>query len=1286
MWSLLNKLAKRLLVVVGVVVIVLAVAVGAFRLFIAQLPSYQTELTAWVAAELGLFVRFDQLDARWGLRGPELTLRNVRIADSDGTDALVTAARAGVGLDPWALFLERRPRVDRLSVDGLGLTIERGTDGRYRLAGARRGDSGAAGDLDALLPRAVEVTVRDSRIQYVDTVRGRSWRFDDVTMTLTRTGEALSTDARAVPPPELATFVELAVDATLATQGSPSTVWRVFSDFEDVDLAALARLLPTEDVYAITGAGDVTLWFDWAGGRVVRANASVALSDVTLPNPAAPAASAFQQVELTAEWLEDARGGWQLAVSDVDMSRNGRRWSSGGNTELAVARADGLIRSIDFSSDFVRLDDLMPIVFAFAEAPLAQQWLELDPRGELRDIDFSVAHEAGGEWEYALAVKFDGLGLAATAGRPGIDGLTGAITTGTRSGTVELQSADATFDWPELFASPLPIERLSGSLVWRQGRDVVRMVSNDLTLGVLGSDVQSSLELTLPLDGSAPHLDIESSAARVDLVAAKQFLPIYKMPRAAVAWLERAVQRGEARNVELNFFGPVDAFPFDHGEGQFRVTADVEDVTLEFIDGWPRAEELRGSIEFVNASFNAAGGGRILGNRSDSVGVEIADLRDAVLRYGSHTEGPLTDVIAFLRSAPLIAGQLGPGYERLRVHSGTGAVDVKLDLPLRNRSAFELDARLGIIDGELSIEGFGPHASEINGVLDIDGRSVSGRDLQAIFLGGPVDAAVVVPEDKDYRAVLEAAGETTADGVLSAFNLPFADRFAGQTQWQGRLLLPARGAAAGAPLRIDVQSNLTGVSLKFPAPFEKTPSDAVNLQLAFTFPSGGLEVDGNLGASRRIALRYARDGERFAFRRGVMQFGGNLPELPDEDGLVVRGSLAALDLGEWLAFGGTPGTERTRPFLLGAQLELSELSAFGQQLGMSRLDVRRDAEAWNVDIASEAIAGNVVIPRSLRTRPQIVASMRRVYLEAREGGDGVGLDPRRLPGLSLHADELGVGARRLGRADADVVADPLGLRLVSFTSATESFAIEGSGSWLVGPNGAATTRVAVGVTSDDVGTALDELGLGAFMDGEAADVTASVYWAGPPSGKWLDHVDGDVAVRIETGSLLEIDPGAGRVVGLLSIAALPRRLALDFRDVFNRGFVFDEISGDFTLVDGNAYTDNLKMSGPGAEIGVIGRTGLRDRDYQQQAVVTADPSSMLPTVGALVAGPSVGAAWLIFRRIFKEPLKGIGRASYCVTGTWDEPAVERLSGDQADEAERCAALPPNGFAALEGEN
>src|SRR5690606_7597216 len=196
-----------------------------------------------------------------------------------------------------------------------------------------------------------------------------------------------------------------------------------------------------------------------------------------------------------------------------------------------------------------------------------------------------------------------------------------------------------------------------------------------------------------------------------------------------------------------------------------------------------------------------------------------------------------------------------------------------------------------------------------------------------------------------------------------------------------------------------------------------------------------------------------------------------------------------------------------------------------------------------------------------------------------------------------------------------------------------------------------------------------------IASGEMADITGNVSWPGAPTDDWMQHLGGELSLRLEKGSLLDIDPGAGRVVGLMSITALPRRLALDFRDVFNRGLVFDELGGDFTIIDGNAYTDNLKVAGPAVEIGVAGRIGLRARDYRQQAVVTAEPGNMLPTVGGLLGGPGVGAALLIFTRIFKEPLKGIGRASYCVTGSWDEPVVERLTAEEIEQGRLCADLP-----------
>ena len=115
------------------------------------------------------------------------------------------------------------------------------------------------------------------------------------------------------------------------------------------------------------------------------------------------------------------------------------------------------------------------------------------------------------------------------------------------------------------------------------------------------------------------------------------------------------------------------------------------------------------------------------------------------------------------------------------------------------------------------------------------------------------------------------------------------------------------------------------------------------------------------------------------------------------------------------------------------------------------------------------------------------------------------------------------------------------------------------------------------------------------------------------------------------------------------------------------------MQGDFELRDGNAFTSNLLLRGPAAEIGIAGRTGLATRDYDQTAVVTGNLGASLPVAGALAGGPAVGAALLLFSQVFKEPLKGITRGYYRITGPWDNPTVERVDAAAIKVSEQQAA-------------
>jgi uncharacterized protein (TIGR02099 family) len=1298
-----GKVVRAGAITLFVSVVLVALAIGGFQLLERRLPSYQDEIESWVTAQLNIELKYTRLDAAWSWRGPELALSSVSVATPGDSTPFLTARGASVGFATSdllkALVARRTPNVDRLTFDGTELTLVRGADGGFRLQGA----PGAAGRSQSRIevPPDIDVLVRNSRVLYLDAARAIAWDFQNVAGSLRRDADLLTLDASARPPRELAERIGVTAQAFVADDDAPGAAFtgdgRLTAEVEDIDLESAARLFPESALAPRGGRGDMSVWLDWENGALTAGTAELALADLVLQSPLDNADSRYEEIALAGDW-QRTEDSWHFALRDVAVTRGSRAWPEPATVDIELKRGVEGLEQFALRSSFLRLEDLSPFLGPLPPSRLHESWFALAPRGDLRGVDIELARAPDRSIEYTVEAEFAALGIEPFAGVPGVTDLTGHVRADPRSGRLELASASVELDWPQLFRGVLDVDELRGIVVWRAGQDAVRLVSDDLLVATPAAELRSNLELTFPMDGSSPQLDLRTAVSAFDIAATPRYLPAHKMPPTVVNWLDDALRGGRATHAAVTFVGPVRAFPFDGGEGEFRATVQVEDAELRFVTDWPSAEDLDGTVEFVNARFTGSGSGRVLGNRTANVRVGIGDLRTGELTLQATTIGGLDQVLAFLNRAPLIARHLGEDFTRLEAPAGTGEVALDLLLPLRDRQRYGLTAALNVLDGELGYRGFGPHITELAGSLAYADGMLRGSGLTAIFLDGPVTADVAPAAMPGYRARIDVEGEVTIDAVVDAFNLPYAELLAGQTDWQGSLLLPAAAGAERSPTQIKVSSNLSGVALRFPEPFAKAPGEPTNLELDIAFPASGLEMQGHLGATRRFLIDFdaTPGGPRpFEFQRAALQFGGELAEFRAERGVTLDGSLPRLRVDDWLALrsstGEAPRAAAWSGTLAGAQLDVAEFSLFGQQLGSTRLAARRRTDDWQFEIDSDAIAGTLLVPTELSGDRQVVAVMQRLYLSA-GGVESAsspttsttalsGLDPRQLPGLQLHADEFGVGQRQIGRLDAEILSDPLGLRLVSFESATDSFTAQGSGGWFMGGDGN-MTRFAVSIHSTNVAQMLDQLGFAPFVEAETAEVTASVFWPGPPSGAWLDHIGGDLALRAQTGSLVDVEPGgAGRAATLLSISALPRRLALDFRDVFNRGLVFDEITADFVIVDGNAYTDNLKLTGPVAEVGIIGRTGLRDRDYRQQAVVTAEPGKVLPTVGALLGGPQVAAALLIFTRIFKKPLGGIGRASYCVTGSWNAPTVERLTAEQLEQGSLCAELPPNVVAA-----
>ena len=265
----------------------------------------------------------------------------------------------------------------------------------------------------------------------------------------------------------------------------------------------------------------------------------------------------------------------------------------------------------------------------------------------------------------------------------------------------------------------------------------------------------------------------------------------------------------------------------------------------------------------------------------------------------------------------------------------------------------------------------------------------------------------------------------------------------------------------------------------------------------------------------------------------------------------------------------------------------------------------------------------------------------------------------------MRIDELNWGDRHLGNVQAAVSKVSDGVNLDQLTMTSPSFTVKAQGEWR--GKDAGLGRVTGVLLSTDVRTTLTQLGYADVMAAKSGRMDFDINWLGAPSADALRDAVGHLQIALDKGQIFGIKPGAGRVLGLASLAELPRRLSLDFSDLTDKGMAFDTVRGDFDLRGGDAYTDNVLLKGPAAEIGLIGRVGLKNKDYDQTAVVTGSVANSLAPP-AFAGGPVVGAAVLLFTQVFKQPLKGLARGYYRITGSWDNPTVERIKGSEAAAA------------------
>ena len=197
---------------------------------------------------------------------------------------------------------------------------------------------------------------------------------------------------------------------------------------------------------------------------------------------------------------------------------------------------------------------------------------------------------------------------------------------------------------------------------------------------------------------------------------------------------------------------------------------------------------------------------------------------------------------------------------------------------------------------------------------------------------------------------------------------------------------------------------------------------------------------------------------------------------------------------------------------------------------------------------------------------------------------------------------------------------------------------------------------------------------GVLREGSGS-LSGQLAWLGAPTRFHTPSLSGALNVDMQKGQFLKADPGLSKLLGVLSLQSLPRRLTLDFSDVFFQGFSFDGVRGSATIRDGVLTTNNLTMQGLGALVLMEGSADMKAETQDLNVVVVPKVDNGTLALLAAAANPVVGVVTYFANEFLDGLINRVTVNGFHVTGSWADPDVADVKVDDAMKQKIPASTP-----------
>jgi uncharacterized protein (TIGR02099 family) len=1183
---------------------------------ITDVETYRLDIEKVASTFLEQPVRIEALDARLSGLTPTLVFRNVRLLDKSGKHELVRFDEARLGIAVWASLRAEKVVPSEFVIENIRLSITRLKDGNVHIQGidiqklgasaASQADAANGGLADWLFHRA-RLALRHSTVLWHDLYRGGAKRkFDDVNIILANDGNRHRLRGAFELPEALGKRLELALDIEGDMTRPASWSGQFYARGDSIDLHEWQKELPVErKVKFKRGTLDLKLWGELDNGRLRRLSGDSALYNAALQ---APFLKDILSLNMAGALFDFRREGenWQAVLERMQIMNVDSIWPASRLSVIHRAGQGDQPAELDIRAEHFRIEDVSRLLLqtTLLDQDVVQQLQTMKPSGDVRQLHLRAGFDGKLQAPYQVEGKFRQLAFAPYQKLPGAHGLNGTFWWDDNRARLQLESGYTTLSLPRLFRSPLTLTRLQTVLDWQRLGPGWQLWTDGLVAETPNLKTRSRLQLDDFGDGSSPYLDIQSRFSATDASQAPDYFPVGIMNPKLVAWLDQAFLTGDVPSGALVFNGRLGDFPFRHGEGRFLTRFETEKLNLRYKAGWPIIRQLRAEAEFTGMGMKIdVSRGRLFESRLGPAQVSIPHFKRAELHVEGLAEGGLDDVARFLTASPIApAAREFVASNRI---TGKAHTRLRLHMPLSKKAPpAGYEGEINLEDGALYLLDDKVDFTALNGRVSFSEKGEFGRDLQGRILGEPARFEIFsLPEDGGLARSIVAMTRQDPSKLMRRLSLRPGKRVSGKTDLQAVLVLAKDQHGKVRPV-LNISSSLEGVQLNMPPPLQKPAPAVRSLAATLKFQPQQTQLMFNYD-DRFCAALNLRHGDV----QGVtVHFGAGVPRPPEHDVLKLTGAVDDFSYAAWRDL-------------------LAEVSPVGKSRVM--------------------------------TTP-IVLDMQRLGLRKTVPGKKKEiLTPAQVPLVNGTIREFVYDGMQLGELELETARLRYGMRIRSLLLKGPNLQLRAKGNWIYRRK-TDTTTLEVNLHSPDTGRMLEQLGYAVTIKKGKLQATGTISWPDRPDRFDVKKLVGNIKLSIKEGALTEIRPGAGRLLGLFSLSALPRRLTLDFRDTFKSGFSFDEIKGELDIRNGSVNTRQLVAKSPVAEIIIQGRTDYIAKTLDQTVIVIPKVSDTLPVAGGLLFGLQVGAAIAVLNKIMGKEIDKATTRRYRITGSWDKPVIKEI--------------------------